>query len=237
MIGPVSDKPATARSYRSPLRERQAAQTRETILQALADEIVESGMHALSVAAVASRAEVAERTIYRHFPNVEALLEGLTAWVSAQLAEYMGERPRLEPGRRESADDLAAHLPDLYAALDRIGAPARAMAIVTLARGSDTGRQRRRDTLEEILAPELAHLDPDDARAIFETLHLLGGLISWFLLTRSGELDGARAGRAAARSIQAILSALRAEQVATKRSTSGPARPRSRLTGEPNLHT
>lgn len=237
MAEPLSEKSATPRSYRSPLRERQAAQTRETILQALADEIVASGIQALSVAAVASRADVAERTIYRHFPNVEALLEGLTAWVSAQLAEYMGERPRLEPGRRESPDDLAAHLPDLYAALDRIGAPARAMAIVTLARGSDTGRQRRRDTLEELLAPELAHLDPDDARAIFETLHLLGGLISWFLLTRSGALDGVRAGRAAARSIQAILSDLRAEQAATKRSTGSRAQPQSRLTGEPNVHT
>ncbi|MGH8891601.1 MAG: TetR/AcrR family transcriptional regulator [Acidothermaceae bacterium] len=212
MAGPVSEKPSGPRSYRSPLRERQAAQTRETILQALADEIVSSGIQALSVAAVANRADVAERTIYRYFPNVEALLEGLTSSVSAQLAEYMGERPRLEPGRHEAPDDLAAHLPHLYEALDRIGAPARAMAIVTLARGSDTGRQRRRDTLARILEPELAHLDPAAADAMFETLYLLGGLISWFLLTRSGALDGAQAGRAAARSIQAILTDLRSEQ-------------------------
>src|SRR6185437_11068522 len=116
--------------------------------------------------------------------------------------DLLGDQARLRPDRSSSLDELVAHLPALYVALDEIGAPARAVAAVTLARGSDPGRQRRRDLLATALAPELAHLDPASAHAMVETLYLLGGSVSWYLLTRGGELDGLQAGRAAARAIR-----------------------------------
>jgi AcrR family transcriptional regulator len=207
----VADAAPAPRAYRSPLRERQVAQTRETILNAVAQEILEGGIHTLSMSNVAARADVAERTAYRYFPGTEALLDALTEMVGAQLTELLGDRPRLRHDREESLDSLVEHLPELYIALDHIGDPARAVAVVTLARGSDPGRQRRRDVLSAAFAPELAHLPPEHARALFETVYLLGGSVSWHLLTRSGELTGEQAGRAASRVVQAILSDLRTE--------------------------
>jgi AcrR family transcriptional regulator len=208
----VADPAAAPRAYRSPLRERQVAQTRETILNAVAREILERGIHLLSMSSVAARADVAERTVYRYFPSTEALLDALIEMVGARLTELLGDRPRLRPDRDEPLDALVEHLPELYAALDEIGDPARAVAAVTLARGSDSSRQRRRDILSAAFAPELAHLPPEEARALFETLYLLGGSISWHLLTRSGELTGEQAGQAAARVVRAILRDLRKER-------------------------
>ncbi len=207
----VADAASAPRAYRSPLRERQVAQTRETILNAVAQEILEGGIHTLSMSSVAARADVAERTVYRYFPSTEALLDALTEMVGARLTELLGDRPRLRHDREEPLDDLVEHLPKLYVALDQIGDPARAVAVVTLARGSDPGRQRRRDALFAAFAPELAHLPPEDARALFETVYLLGGSVSWHLLTRSGELTGEQAGQAATRVVRAILGDLRKE--------------------------
>jgi AcrR family transcriptional regulator len=218
----VADTAPTPRAYRSPLRERQVAQTRETILNAVAQEILKGGIHTLSMSGVASRADVAERTVYRYFPSTEALLDALIEMVSRRLGELLGDQPRLRPDREAGLDDLVEHLPALYAALDQIGAPARAVAVVTLARGSDPGRQRRRDLLSAAFAPELAHLPPEPARALFETLYLLGGSVSWHLLTRSGDLTGEQAGQAAARVVRAILGDLRKE---------------ARLTGEADSRT
>lgn len=199
------------RAYRSSLRERQVAQTREAILTAVAQEILDRGIHNVSMAGVAGRADVAERTVYRYFASTEALLDGLTAMVGARLAELLGDRPRLRTDRAESLDDLVDSLPDLYVALDAIGAAARAVAVVTLARGSDHDRQSRHDVLWTAFAPVLAHLPDAEAHAIFETLYLLGGSVSWHLLTRSRELTGEQAGRAAARAVRAVIADLRIE--------------------------
>ena len=213
----VDAEPTRARSYRSPLRERQVAQTREAILNALAAEILDNGIHGLSVADVAARAEVAERTVYRHFANVEAMIDALTALVGTQLEAKLGDQPRLRPDKTEPPDALVDQLPALYVAFDEIGAPARAIAAVTLARGSDRGRRQRRDLLADALKEELGHLDPVAAHAVVETLYLLGGSVSWFLLTRSGELTGEQAGQAAARAVRAILRDLRAERASSSR--------------------
>lgn len=228
------ESPPSPRSYRSPLRERQAAQTRDTILNSVAEEILERGIHGLSINAVAARAEVAERTVYRYFESTESLLDALIDSVGTRLAARLGNQPRLRPDRAASVDELVAHLPALYAALDEIGAPARAVAAVTLARGSDPGRQHRRDLLAATLAPELAHLDAASAHAMVETLYLLGGSVSWFLLTRSGELDGPHAGEAAARAIRAILADLRRERVD---GTSGASPAGPRLTDPAEMRT
>ena len=210
--GAGDDADAHTRRYRSPLRERQLTQTREAILNALAAEILENGVHGLSVATVAARAAVAERTAYRHFPNLEAMLDSLSAMVGTRLTELLAGEARLRPDRRETPDDLIAALPTLYRAFDQIGAPARAVAVLTLTRGSDAGRQHRREILRETLAPETAHLSPDAARALIETMYMLAGSVAWFLLTRSGAITGDQAGLAAGRIMRAVLSDLRAER-------------------------
>jgi len=71
---------APRRSYDSPLRRRQAAVTRDRIVDAGSDLLRRSSVrdwHALTIRAVAERAGVHERTVYRHFGNEGALRDAV----------------------------------------------------------------------------------------------------------------------------------------------------------------
>lgn len=131
------------RRYDSPLRRRRAAETRERIISAGAELLHEYPVWnwgALTVRAVAGRAGVNERTVYRHFSNERELrdavlarhqaearvdLEGLELGdlrdITARIWEYVSSFP-LEPrtprdptltaaGRRQREALLAAVAP------------------------------------------------------------------------------------------------------------------------------
>lgn len=64
--------PAARRRYDSPVRREQAATTRSRIVRAGADlvqELASWDWRGITVAAVAARAGVHERTVFRHFPG------------------------------------------------------------------------------------------------------------------------------------------------------------------------
>ena len=61
------------RAYRSVLRDRQASETRERILDAVV-QVMARGVADLSIPAVAREAGVSVRTVYRHFANKRELL-------------------------------------------------------------------------------------------------------------------------------------------------------------------
>jgi AcrR family transcriptional regulator len=69
----VAEAVKTPRSYRSPTRERQAAQTRARIRAAAQELFVAQGYTATSLREIAERAGVAERTLYAAFPSKAAL--------------------------------------------------------------------------------------------------------------------------------------------------------------------
>lgn len=86
----LADSPPSStasRPYRSPLRQKQAAATRELILRALAEQLALSGLEEFSINDAAARAGVSARTIYRYFPNREAILEAVGTWVDDQLGD------------------------------------------------------------------------------------------------------------------------------------------------------
>ncbi|HEY8545386.1 MAG TPA: helix-turn-helix domain-containing protein [Acidimicrobiales bacterium] len=71
---------ARRRRYDSPLRRQRAAETRERIVAAGAELLHEHPVwswRALTVRAVAERAGVTERTIYRHFPSERHLRDAV----------------------------------------------------------------------------------------------------------------------------------------------------------------
>lgn len=76
----MSPRPRQRRAYHSPLRQQRAAETRRRIIAAGA-EILHGyatwNWSALSVRAVAERAGVNERTVYRHFANERELREAV----------------------------------------------------------------------------------------------------------------------------------------------------------------
>jgi AcrR family transcriptional regulator len=143
MNKPTSEKPRRRRRYDSPLRRKRAAETRERIISAGAELLHDFPVwnwHALTVRAVAKRARVNERTVYRHFANEGELREAVMARhqeeagvdlegleleelrdVTTRILEYVSTFP-LEPrtprdptliaaGRRQRAALLAAVAP------------------------------------------------------------------------------------------------------------------------------
>ena len=70
----------TKRSYDSPVRRRRARATRDRIVAAAATILHEQPVwdwNAVSIRSVAARAEVNERTVYRHFDSERALREAV----------------------------------------------------------------------------------------------------------------------------------------------------------------
>jgi AcrR family transcriptional regulator len=77
---PAADAPTGRRRYDSPVRRRQVAETRERILgaaSALVREFAGWDWHGLTFRAVAERAGVSERTVYRHFATERELRDAV----------------------------------------------------------------------------------------------------------------------------------------------------------------
>ena len=76
--------------------------TRETLMRASAELMSEVGYDAMTTAAVAKRAGVAEGTIYRHFPSKEALAEAVFQGVWDGMCEAVEAAlpPRDQPEER-----------------------------------------------------------------------------------------------------------------------------------------
>jgi len=68
-------------------RKREAAETRQRILDAARDLFVENGFEATSMRAIADRIEYTPTAIYHHFQNKEALLDELCSQDFRELAK------------------------------------------------------------------------------------------------------------------------------------------------------
>jgi len=91
------------RRYDNSSRAARAEETRTRILDAVLAECAGEGE--LSVADIAKRAEVSEATVYRHYPNREALFEA----VQEHLDERLG-RPRAP----KNVQEFRAAVPPLH---------------------------------------------------------------------------------------------------------------------------
>lgn len=80
MTGVLEDKPAVRRRYDSPLRQQRASETRDRIVEAGCDLLSGASVrdwHGLTMRAVAERAGVNERTVYRHLTNERGLRDAV----------------------------------------------------------------------------------------------------------------------------------------------------------------
>ena len=91
-------------TYDSPLRRAQADLTRQLILETTLRLIV-GGVEGVTMQLVAREAGVALRTVFRHFPTREDLLDAAWHALNAQL----GEMPDLA-----GIDDVTAFIPELF---------------------------------------------------------------------------------------------------------------------------
>jgi AcrR family transcriptional regulator len=195
---------AERKPYRSTLRERQAAQTRELILDALTTLLGDRRADEVTMRDIATEAGVSERTVYRHFPDRAALLQGLTGRLPA-----LGDVP---PSFADGGlDALAPGGRRLMEALDEQYVAARAEAVLNAdpRRYAESTRTNTREMVE-LIARELPALGERDAVRIAAMLRCLVSTQAWFRMREECGVPGTESGPVVAWVIDLVVSELRA---------------------------
>ncbi|MDE1990905.1 MAG: TetR/AcrR family transcriptional regulator [Rhizobiaceae bacterium] len=189
--------------YESPLRAEQAQATRERILAGVRTMFEQDPDSALEFDELAAVSGVNRRTIFRHFPTKEVLLEAFWGSINASLGV------RFWP---ESEEDLTRLPPDLFASLDGIE------GVVRASHASGAGRQMRLQANAErqaafraSLAAVTKNLDAERSRQLEAVVQLLFSATAWQTMKDYWGLAGEDAGKATAWAISALLDAARRE--------------------------
>jgi AcrR family transcriptional regulator len=202
------------RRYVSPLRRAHAESTRERILAAMAEILAADPSGQVLFDELARRAGVERRTVFRHFPNKEALLDAFWQWINQRLS------PTPLPA---SAADLLRLPAEVFAAFDRHE------GIVRASLHTAAGREMRlrtlvarREAFARALASETEGLASDEAAQLVAVAHLLYSAAAWETLRDYCALSGEQAGRTAAWALARLFEAVRGRRPASDAPTPTP---------------
>ncbi|MBK5289067.1 MAG: TetR/AcrR family transcriptional regulator [Acidimicrobiia bacterium] len=180
---------AEKRSYRSPLRKAQAGQTRELILASVCELASAGHIDDLSMRQLADSAGVSERTIYRYFPDRQALLNGLTDWLS----ERMGTGP-LE-STVTTIDELAEIVPEVFGRFDAEAQMARAAMLVGPDPANPTEDARRRsEMMSELITASFPDLTEAERHGLLALVRSLVNSGTWWRMREEFGLTGRDSG-------------------------------------------
>jgi len=205
----TNDDPAKPR-YHSPLRSRQKEQTRDLILDAVDAILRGAPVSEVTIAAVARQADITERTIYRHFPTREDLLDAV--WRRALHAVTGGQDQQLE-----TIDQILDLTRAAYENFDANEGIVR--ALIAAPDGVDASKQPaevRLEMLREAYAGLLGGIPEDEVNAVVTATHVLSGASAWSHLRDYCGLDGAEGGKAAALAIELIVEGAKARASAAR---------------------
>jgi AcrR family transcriptional regulator len=193
-----------SKPYTTTLRDRQVAQTRELILDAVTDLLGDRRPDEVTTRDIAMLAGVSERTVYRHFPDRDALLEGLTG----RLLQLDGVAPSFETG---GLDALAPTSRRLMALLDEHFVMARAEAVFNAdPRRFAAGTQANSRGMLQLIATELPELDERERRRIAAVIRCLVSTQAWLRMREEFGVPGTESGLVVAWVIETIVRELRA---------------------------
>ena len=192
---------SVTRAYNSPLREEKARATRESVLEALHALLEDATTpDEIGFDAIARRAGIERRTVFRHFATKNDLYAAFWPWLNARIG--VSPTPQdladIVDGPRRAFQKFDAHDAAVRAALhSRTGREMRAGAV-----------ESRRILFAKALAPVCDTLPPEEARWVEALAHLLYSASAWEVLKDYGGLSGAQAGEAASWALEVILSAI-----------------------------
>lgn len=188
----------SGRSYDSPLRERQAQQTRDDILDALTEALADRGVGELTTKELAAAAGVSERTVYRHFPDRTALVEGLTERFMSST-----ELPPAVPGRIDAIGELVV---ELFRVLEEHHAAAQAEALLNAdpRRYSDATR-RHTEQFRALFEAGFPDLDAGRQQSIAAVVRVLASPQSWLRMRAEFGVGGEESGPVVAWAVGALI--------------------------------
>jgi len=190
------------RPYESPLRKRQAAQTRDAILDALTRLLQDRRTDEVTTRELAGAAGVSERTVYRHFPDRMALVEGLSDRLEAAIDTA--------PAFPRAWDDLRPMAVQLMGALETHDVEARAEALLNAdpRRYTNETRQHTAD-LQALVERTVPELDDGQQRSIAAVVRVLASAQTWLRLREEWGIPGDVSGPVVAWAIDALLHEIR----------------------------
>jgi AcrR family transcriptional regulator len=192
--------PRARRPYDNTLRRQRATQTRERIIAAGAELVRGSSIrdwHGVTMRAVAGRAEVNERTVYRHFANERALRDAVMHHMELQAGIDL---------RRMTLDDIADVTARIFDALSSQRLEPRAPLDATLVEA----KQRQHDALSAAIAEEAPRWPVADRTLAAATFDLLWSVASYERLVLDWDLDHDEASRSIAWVMNLVAHAVRA---------------------------
>jgi AcrR family transcriptional regulator len=201
-------------SYHSPLRESQAAATREQIVEACV-ALMQRGAD-LTYAAVAAGAGVQERTVYRHFPKKEDLETALWDWILQHLthADFAArDEEQLVAAMRESFAGFDAGAPLIQAML-------HSPQGLAVRRGQQPMRRAMFEACVDSAVPGAPPQVRGRAAAVLQVLY---SAASWEFLRNFWDMDATEAADAIDLGIRSLLTGLRlhiGSETASQRTTS-----------------
>ncbi|MFL6726962.1 MAG: TetR family transcriptional regulator [Sphingomicrobium sp.] len=186
----------TAASLTS-VRDEYKEQTRSRILEAAAAIAREAGEEQVTIAAVAARAGVRDRTVYRHFKTREALVGSVWKMVRERVAL---------PNPARTGDALI-ETPLLF--FPKLHDERELVRAYLYSRAAREARVRpnmaRQKVILECIRRELPDLDENELRRRAAIAQVLTSPYTWELMSRLWGFDGFQAGDAAAEALQVLL--------------------------------
>jgi AcrR family transcriptional regulator len=185
---------------RPTLRERQAEQVREAVIEAAISELEAKAVDDVSMGDVASAAGVSLRTLYRYFPDRPSLLHAAGEYLYSSLGV---------PFAIGGPEDISASFLDAARRLSIRPALTRALVQTTAGRTArSAGRAQRVEAIRTALKPLTDDLDFNTARWATAVIAHLCSAASWVSITDDSDLDDADAQRAVAWAIDTLIANL-----------------------------
>ena len=189
---------ATPRPYRKQARAAQEEETRRRITEAAVELHGSIGPARTTISAVAERAGVQRATLYRHFPDEDALF-------SACSSHWAALHPPPDPAKWASVADheerLRAALRDLYAWYgsdeQMFINTTRDSALVPALRGPAAVRRKRYEEFVETVVRGRPEHGRARRRVVAATAHAMS-FTTWHILTREQGLEDEEAVQIAA---------------------------------------
>jgi len=162
-------------------------QTREAILRAAQEQLVDHGFTDFNIPGLAEAAGVSVRTIYRYFPTKDALLQDLAYWIDDQIGS---------PKAPRTLDEMMDGIETIFAAFEDNESLMRAQWLTTQGRLlREKGRFRRLSALEGTVKQSLPNLPPGELRRATAILSLLLSSRTWQALKDDFGMDGRESGK------------------------------------------
>ncbi len=188
------------RKYDSELRRAKKDETRQRILDTLVEKMVQENFSPISMEEIAKAAGIGPATLYRHFPNREALWDGLS--------EEFNRRVGAVPYPQTPAD-IADHIEHDFAIFDQF--PGLVQAFFMSGLGQDArsrGRARRIQAIQNALGDLLDPLDESKRTQVTAIIAYLASLQSWITMTSEFDMSGEEIGQAVSWAIHTLVASL-----------------------------